>query len=242
MSEGLFASLNVSFGSGDDPARVARNRAIAMGRLDLPPTALVTAYQVHGREVAIVEKPWRREDSPKADALVTTRPGIALGVLTADCVPLLLADPRAGVVAAMHAGWRGACVGVVAAAVEAMCRLGATPDSIVAGIGPSIAYRSYEVGPEFPELVLGRPLDPGWRENDAPGDDDLFAPSKRRGHYLFDLAGFVARRLARTGVVRSGRVPADTFADEERFFSYRRATLRGEPDYGRSLSAIVLVP
>jgi YfiH family protein len=242
VSEGLYASLNVSFGSGDDPARVTRNRALAMSRLGLPAEALVTAYQVHGRDVAVAEAPWKRVDAPRVDALVTARPGLALGILTADCVPVLLADPRARIVAAVHAGWRGARAGVVAAAVGRMCELGANPSAIVAGIGPSIAKRSYEVGPEFPELILGRPLAPRSAEADGPGDDDLFAPASRPGHYLFDLAGFVARRLAEAGVAGVDRVSGDTFSEERRFFSYRRATLQGEGDYGRCLSAIALVP
>jgi YfiH family protein len=242
VSEGLYASLNVGFGSGDEPSRVARNRALAMGRLGLPPEALVTAYQVHGRDVAVVEEPWKREDQPRVDALVTARPGLALGILTADCAPVLLADSKARIVAAVHAGWRGARDGVIPAAVERMCALGADRSAIVAGIGPSIAKRSYEVGPEFPELILGRRLEPGRSAADGTGDDDLFAPAPRPGHHLFDLAGYVARRLAEAGIARVARVSGDTFSEERRFFSYRRARLRGEGDYGRCLSAIALVP
>lgn len=237
VSSGLYASLNCSFGSGDDPARVAQNRAIAMKAFGLAPEALVAGYQVHGADVAVVDRPWRREDAPKVDGLVTNRPGIALGVLTADCVPVLLADGKAGVVGAAHAGWRGAKAGIVAAVVEAMCALGATRESIRAGIGPAIARRSYEVGPEFPELILGRPLKAG----QEPGaGDDLFAPAARAGYFLFDLAGYAMRRCREAGIGALDHVPADTLGEERRFYSYRRSVLRHEPDYGRSLSAIAL--
>ena len=240
VSSGIYASLNCSFGSSDDPANVARNRAIAMAALDLPPDALVTGYQVHSRDVAVVETPWRREDSPKVDGLVTMRPGIALGVLTADCVPVLLADGKAGVIAAAHAGWRGARAGIIEAVVEKMCALGASAESIVAGIGPAIGRRSYEVGPEFPELILGRPLS----QEELPSGDDgaknLFAPAACPGHFLFDLPEYVLRRCADAGVTHCDRAPNDTCGDEARFFSYRRSILRGEKDYGRSLSAIAL--
>src|SRR5512135_3274699 len=181
VSKGLYASLNCSFGSHDDPADVAKNRAIALSHFDLKPEALVTGYQIHSAEVAVVDKPWRYEDSPKVDGLVTKRPGIALGILTADCAPVLFADPKAGVIAAAHAGWRGAKAGIIAAVVGKMRELGAEPESIIAGVGPAIAQRSYEVGPEFPALILGRPLKPNGMLGDGPvhaertGDDDLFA-------------------------------------------------------------------
>lgn len=246
VSKGLYASLNCSFGSHDDPADVAKNRAIALSHFDLPPDALVTGYQVHSPDVAIVDKPWQYENSPKVDGLVTKRPGIALGILTADCAPVLLADPQAGVIAAAHAGWRGAKAGIIAAVVGKMRELGAEPESITAGVGPAIAQRSYEVGPEFPALILGRPLildrklgDERFHA-DRAGDDDLFAPARRPGHFLFDLVGYVLRRCQDAGITKAGRIPYDTFGEEKRFFSYRRSVIRGEPDYGRCLSAITL--
>lgn len=227
-SEGIYGSLNCGFGSGDDPQRVAANRARAMSMLDLPPDALVTVHQAHTAEVVVVDRPWQ-SDPPVADGMVTAQPGVALGILTADCAPVLFADARAGVVGAAHAGWKGALGGVLEATIAAMTGLGAHLHDITAVIGPHIAYRSYEVGATFPEPFLAK----------GP-DEDFFSPSRRPGHLLFDLGGYVARRIARTGVTDVYRAPFDTCREESRFFSYRRATLRGEPDYGRQLSAIVL--
>jgi YfiH family protein len=230
VSRGPYASLNCGPGSEDDPAAVAENRARCMAMLDLPPEALVTVHQSHTPEVMVVEQPWPADRRPVADAMVTARPGLALGILTADCAPVLLADGQAGVIAAAHAGWKGALGGVLRNTVAAMLKLGARKDCIVAAIGPCIGQRSYEVGPEFPKPFLA----------EDEGNADYFAPAQRPGHYLFDLPGYAARRLAQLGVVEVTRVPADTCRDESRFFSYRRGTLRGEPDYGRQLSAIVL--
>lgn len=230
VSNGLYASLNCGFGSGDAPERVAQNRARAMIRIDLEPDRLVTAYQTHSNRVAVVERPWARDEAPEVDAMVTREPGLALGILTADCAPVLLADPEAGVVGAAHAGWRGALGGVLEAVVQAMAALGAVPGRIVAGVGPAIGRSSYEVGPEFPEPFLA--------ENS--GNGDFFSPAARPGHFLFDLKGYVGRRLGATGVKSVEVLPCDTCAEESRFFSYRRARLRGEPAYGRDLSAIYL--
>lgn len=230
VSEGAFASLNCGFGSGDDPARVADNRARAMARLALAGGRLVTLYQVHSTEVAFVEKPWPKGQMPHADVAVTATPGVALGVLTADCAPVLMADAAAGVIGAAHAGWRGALDGVIEAAVEAMCRLGADRRRIAAAVGPCIQQRSYEVGPEFHARFVAA----------DPGNADLFVAAKRAGHYLFDLPGLVARRLGAVGISAVEIAADDTCADAARFFSYRRATLEGERDYGRSLSAIAL--
>ena len=229
-SEGIFASLNCGFGSGDNPERVAENRARAMAALGVPADRLVTCYQVHSPDVVVVETPWRREDNPKADALVTNRRGVALGILTADCTPVLFADPESGIIGAAHAGWRGALGGVLDATVAAMVKFGAVPARIRAGVGPCIAQRSYEVGPEFPAPFLA----------DEPASADLFAPARREGHSMFDLGSYVERRLRRAGIVTIQRAPCDTVAEETRFFSYRRACLKGEKDYGRGLSAIVL--
>ncbi len=232
VSEGLYHSLNCGYGSGDSPEKVTENRARAMARMEVGAESLVTAFQVHSPDVALVEAPWRRDDSPRVDALVTTRPGIALGILTADCVPVLLADAAAGVVGAAHAGWKGALGGVLEAVVGQMVQQGASVAGITAGIGPAICQRSYEVGPEFPAPFLAQ----------DPGNQDFFCPSPREGHNQFDIKGYVARRLALSGVKAIQTLPCDTCAEESRFFSYRRACHRGESDYGRGLSAICLEP
>lgn len=230
VSTGLYASRNCGFGSNDDPVAVARNRALVMERLDLPADRLVTVHQIHGAEVAAVETPWAHPAAPKADGMVTNRPGIALGILTADCSPVLLADSKARVIGACHAGWKGAIGGVIEATVKRMVAMGARPGRIVAGVGPTIAQRSYEVGPEFPRPFL----------NADPANADFFAPSRREGHFMFDLVGFIARRVGACGIDLIHIFPGDTVAEEDRFFSYRRATLRGEPDYGRQISVIAL--
>ena len=232
VSEGLYTSLNCGYGSGDKAENVTENRRRAMAEIDLEGGRLVTAYQVHSPDVVEVKSVWAREDSPQADAMVTRERGLALGILTADCVPVLFADAQAGVVGAAHAGWKGALNGVVAATVDAMGRLGAMTENVVAGIGPAISQRSYEVGPEFPTPFL---------EQD-PQNADFFCPGQREGHFHFDIKGYVARRLGAAGVKTIQTLPCDTCAEEERFFSYRRACQRKEPDYGRGLSAIYLEP
>ncbi len=230
ISESVFTSLNCGFGSGDDPDNVAANRARAMERLELDPQDLLTVYQTHSPDVVEVDAPWRHEAAPRADAMVTTRPGLALGILSADCAPVLLADGEARVIGAAHAGWRGALAGVIEATVGAMVRLGARPERLVGAIGPCIALRSYEVGPEFPAPFLAA----------DPGNRIFFAPGQSEEKMLFDLRGYVTRRLESCGVARVTALPHDTLR-EERFFSYRRACLAGERDYGRGLSAIALV-
>lgn len=230
VSEGLFGTLNCGFGSGDAPHRVADNREIAMARLGLPADRLVTLRQTHSAKVVTAERPWRREEAPSADGLVTAISGIALGVLAADCAPILLHDPVARVIGAAHGGWRGAFGGIVDAAISRMAALGAARPRIRAAIGPCIGRRSYEVGPEFPQPFVA----------DDPGNMRFFAPAPRPGRFLFDLRGYIAHRLARAGIATVEIVPHDTVADEDRFFSYRRACLRGERSYGRGLSAIVL--
>jgi YfiH family protein len=230
VSEGAFASLNCGFGSADDPARVTENRARAMARIGAAPENLATAYQIHSAEVALAEAPWPADGRPRVDALVTRRPGLALGILTADCAPLLLADAGARVVAAVHAGWRGTLAGVAEAALGAMADLGARPRTTVAAIGPAIGRESYEVGPEFPARFLD--LDPAYGA--------FFRPAPRERHWLFDLKGLLVRRLEKAGVGELACLPQDTLAEPERFFSYRRACLEGARDYGRLLSAICL--
>src|SRR5439155_11336280 len=228
VSRGLFASLNCGFGSRDDPASVEENRAIAAARLALPVERLVTCHQVHGTTTITVERPWRRADNPRADGMVTAVPGIALGVLAADCAPVLFADPDARIIGAAHGGWRGALAGVMEATVAAMAAQGARPERIRAGIGPCIGQASYEVGAEFAATFAAS----------DPGSGGFFERAPREGHFHFDLGGYIAHRLARLGLARIERAPHDTAAEEALFFSYRRACLRGEPDYGRGLAAI----
>ena len=233
VSGGLYTSLNCGAGSKDDPDKVAENRARALGRLDAGDPALLTVYQVHSPTVVVVDRPFAPfapGARPKADAMVSRTPGLALGVLTADCAPVLLAEPAAGVIGAAHAGWRGALDGVIEATVAAMAALGAAPGRIVACVGPTIGRRSYEVGPEFPARFLDR-------DN---GDRRFFADAARVGHFMFDLPGYVGARLGTAGVGTIDDLGRDTRAEAELFFSYRRATLLGESDYGRQLSAIAL--
>ena len=231
VSEGVFSSLNCGFGSRDDAERVEQNRAIAVSRLGVPADRLVSCHQVHGSLAITVEEPWQRRANSRADGMVTRMPGIALGILAADCAPVLFADPIARVVGAAHGGWRGALAGIMDATVAAMVGLGARPERIRAGIGPCIAQPSYEVGPEFAAT---------FRAADA-ANDRFFQPAMRPGHFMFDLPGYIANRLTRLGlavVEQSGR---DTASEERLFFSYRRACRRGESDYGRGLAAIALV-
>jgi polyphenol oxidase len=230
VSEGLFGSLNCGFGSGDEPQRVAANREIAMARLGQTADRLVRVRHIHSARVVVVERPWRREESPTADGLVTAVPGIALGVLAADCAPILFYDPVARVIGAAHGGWRGALGGVVDATIAWMTELGAERPHVRAAIGPCIARRSYEVGPEFPQPFV----------TEDPANIRFFAPAPGLGRFLFDLGGYIAHRLARAGITTIEVAPHDTVAEEERFFSYRRARLRGERCYGLGLSAIVI--
>ncbi len=234
VSSGVFSSLNCGLGSGDALDNVLANRARAAERMEVRPDSLLTLYQVHSADAVTVDKPWSDNDRPRADAMVTDRPGVALGILTADCAPILLADAKARVIGAAHAGWRGALGGVVAATVKAMTALGAEPARIVAGIGPCIAQRSYEVGPEFPPKFTAA----------DPNHDIFFSPSRSSEgapKFLFDLRGYVGSTLVAAGVKQIYDLPHDT-CREERFFSYRRTCLRGEKDYGRGISAIALEP
>ena len=238
VSRAPYDSLNCGLGSKDDPDRVAANRARAADALGFAAPALVTAYQVHSAEVAIVEQPWPAAARPQVDALVTRTPGLIVGVLTADCAPVLLADAGAGVVAAVHAGWRGANAGVIEAAVAAMLDLGARRCQMVAAIGPCIQQRSYEVGPDF-RAAFAAGEDDG-ADGSADGGGAFFRPAEREGHFMFDLSGYVASRLGALGVDTVSTLDRDTASEAETFFSYRRTTLNGGGDYGRSLSAIAL--
>ena len=232
-SQGVYASLNMGYGSNDDREAITENRRLAMAAFDLPVTALNTVYQEHGTEVAIADRNWDPANAPHADAMVTDQPGIAIGILTADCVPVLFtgqAPDGRKIVGAAHSGWRGAVSGILDSTVAAMENLGATRDTIRAAIGPCIGVKSYEVGPEFPKPFLDQ----------DPQNARFFRPGIRKGHPMFNIAGYVEHRLAILFIKNAGRVDADTCADEERFFSYRRKTLTGEADYGRQLSAIAI--
>ena len=230
VSQGFFASRNCAFATGDDGGNVAENRARAAAGLGVTAAAMVTARQVHGAGVLTVTGPWGDAPDVKGDALATNTPGVAIGLLTADCAPVLLVDPAARVAGAAHAGWRGALAGVTDAAVNAMTRLGATPGRVTAAIGPCIAQESYEVGPDLIEAFL----------DSDPGNERFFTPPGKGGKRRFDLAQYLAARLAMAGVEAVEIVGLDTCADEDRFFSYRRSVKAGDPDGGRQLSAVVL--
>jgi YfiH family protein len=231
VSGGIYASLNCGLGSGDDKTMVTENRRRALGKLALAGDRLRTVHQVHGKAVFTIDA--ETAPAPKAaDASATRLRGVALGILTADCAPVLFADAEAGVIGAAHAGWKGTLIGVLEAAVEAMEALGARRKKIGAVVGPCIAQESYEVGPEFPKPFL---------------DEDVanrvyFSPAARAGHFQFDLAGYVTAQLGRLGLGEVAAVNLDTYADEPRFFSYRRTCHRQEKDYGRQISMIALAP
>ena len=228
VSTGAVASLNVGLGSGDAPDRVMENRRRAAAAV-LPGAALVGPYQVHSPDCVTVTDPWSHDARPEADALVTDRPGILLSVVTADCAPVLLADVEAGVVGAAHAGWRGAVGGVTDRTIAAMLALGARVERIAAAVGPCIAQKSYEVDHGFAETLM--------REDGA--NERFFVDGPARKPH-FDLEAYVVARLAAAGVRSVEALGLDTYADADRFYSFRRATHRGEPTYGRQLSAIGL--
>lgn len=225
VSQGVVAGLNVGLGSDDDMAHVHENRRRAVDAV-APGHALVTVYQVHSATPAVVTAPFADDARPHADAMVTDQADLVLGIVTADCAPVLLADAKAGVIAAAHAGWKGAVGGVIAATVTAMERLGARRDQIAAAVGPCIAQASYEV-------------DAGFYDRFADDDRRFFAAGRDEGHWQFDLEGFVALRLRQAGVRTVDTLGLDTYAGD-RFFSYRRATQRREADYGRQMSLIAL--
>jgi YfiH family protein len=232
VSRGLYAGLNAGLGSGDDPADVAENRRRIADVFALTPDRLLTAYQSHTPNVLVVERPFDGA-RPKVDGFVTRTPGLAIGVLAADCAPVLFAAPDAAVVGAAHAGWRGALTGVCEATLAAMEGLGARREAIHATVGPTISQDAYEVGPEFVERFLA----------DDPRNDRFFrAAVEKPGHAMFDLPGYILARLTAAGIGLAEPFGLCTYADEERFYSYRRATHRGEPDYGRQISAIAIEP
>ena len=228
VSTGVCAGLNVGLGSSDDRAAVLENRRLAVAAV-APGARLVTVQQVHSAEALYADSPWPDDARPKADAIVTDRPGLLLGILTADCTRVVLADGEAGVVGAAHAGWKGAFAGVIEAVVAAMEARGAVRERIAAAIGPVIARKSYEVDETFFRRFLEA----------EPANEHFFSPG-REGHHQFDIEAHVLARLGAAGVRQAEALGLDTYADPERFYSYRRATHRGEPDYGRQLSLIAL--
>jgi polyphenol oxidase len=229
VSEGLYASLNAGVGSDDDPAKVAENRARMARAVGVTPERFLTAYQIHSPDVVVAETPWTSNTRPRADAIVTQVPGLAIGVSTADCGPVLFADPEARIIGASHSGWRGAVAGVLEATVAAMERLGAERGRIVAAIGPTISQRNYEVGNDLLEQFTK-----------VDADNARFFSPGRPGHAQFDLPGFIAARLGRAGIAQVEDLAACTYADPGLFYSFRRTTHRGEPDYGRHVNAIAL--
>jgi len=229
VSGGVYKSLNCGVGSRDDRALVFKNRSRAAAVLGVPPGRLATPYQVHGTNAVIVDTAWPTGQGPEADAVVTARRGIAVGIGTADCGPVLLADAEARVVGAAHAGWRGA-LGILESAVAAMERLGARRERIVGVLGPMISQRNYEVGRDVIEAFTQAD-----RSNAR-----FFIPNERPGHALFDLPGYIVARLLAAGIAADD-MRLCTYADPARFYSYRRATHQSEPDYGRLLSAIAIV-
>lgn len=228
VSTGLYAGLNVGLGSADDPEAVHRNRELAREAV-LPGATLVTLHQVHSPDVVTVTGAIAEDARPPADAMVTDRPGLVLGILTADCVPVLLADRHAGVVGAAHAGWKGAIGGVTDRTIDAMEALGARRSRIHAAIGPCIARHSYEVTEDFAERFV---------QEDA--ENQRFFAAGREAHLQFDIGAYVAARLAASGLQHVELLDEDTYSQEARFYSYRRSCHRGEGDYGRQLSMIAV--
>jgi hypothetical protein len=229
VSDGIYAALNGGLGSNDDPAHVAENRRRMAEQMGVAPTHLIGVHQIHSPDALVVTGPWPGADRPKADAIVTKNEGLAIGVTTADCGPILFVDPKARVIGAAHAGWKGALTGVLESTIDAMEKLGADRNGVVAAIGPLIRQPSYEVGNEFVERFIN-----------ADAENALFfLPGERNGHAMFDLAGFIRMRLENAGILMIDDLGVDTYSDE-RFFSYRRSVHRKEPDYGRHVHAIAL--
>jgi YfiH family protein len=229
VSEGIYDSLNAGIGSHDDPANVAENRRRMAQRMGVTAAHFLTVHQTHSPDVVVATEPWGAGSRPRADAIVTRIEGLAIGASAADCGPILLVDPNARVIGAAHAGWKGALTGILESAIDAMEKLGAERNGMIAAIGPLIRQPSYEVGGEFVERFM-----------EADAENALFfIPSAREGHAMFDLAGFIRRRLENAGVLMIDDLGIDTYADEN-FFSYRRSVHRKESDYGRHVHAIAL--
>lgn len=230
VSGGIYESLNAGIGSNDDPAHVAENRRRMAEQMGVAPAHFLSVHQTHSSDVVVASEPWPSRSRPRADAIVTQCEGLAIGASAADCGPVLLADPNARVIGAAHAGWKGALTGIVESTVDAMEKLGADRNGIIAAIGPLIRQQSYEVGGEFVERFI---------EADAE-NGVFFIPAARDGHAMFDLAGYIRMRLENAGVLMIDDIGVDTYSDQ-RFFSYRRSVHRKEPDYGRHVHTIALV-
>jgi YfiH family protein len=230
VSGGVYASLNCGPGSGDEAANVTENRARVAEILGVEPDRLLSVSQQHSADAVTAKKPWDPTKAPEADAIVTTTRGLAIGILTADCAPVLFADGDAGVIGAAHAGWRGALSGIIEATVKAMQKLGAQPERITAVIGPAISQKAYEVGSEYVERFLA----------EEPESETFFMTDEGSGEPHFDLPAYVGERLARAGVGTIVDLGLCTYCEETRLFSYRRSQHRGEDDYGRQISAILL--
>jgi len=230
VSEGVYTSLNGGVGSRDAPAKVAENRARMATALGVSHERLITVYQIHSPDVVVADKPWSADARPRADAMVTRTPLLALGVSTADCGPLLFADGEARVIGAAHAGWRGAFTGVIEATIAAMEKLGAARRNIAVALGPTIRQPNYEVGPEFVARFAAA----------DPDNARFFAASAKADHAMFDLPGYIADRVQRAGIDQFEDLGLCNYADADRFFSFRRMTHRGEADYGRHVNAITL--
>jgi YfiH family protein len=229
VSDGVYGSLNGGLGSGDDPAHVRENRRRMAEQMGVSPEHLVNVHQVHSPDAVVATGPWQGPSRPKADAIVTRAEGLAIGVTTADCGPVLLVDPNARVIGAAHAGWKGALTGILESTIDAMEKLGAARSDTVAAIGPLIRQPSYEVGSEFVVRFI-----------EADADNAMFfLPAARDGHSMFDLGGFIRMRLENAGILMIDDLDVDTYSDE-RFYSYRRSVHRNEPDYGRHVHAIIL--
>ena len=232
LSTGVYRGLNCGLGSDDDTATVRENRTRVAKSLSLEPDNLLTVYQIHSPNVVTITEPHAYEDAPQADAMVTKVPGLGLAILTADCAPVLFADPVAGVIGAAHAGWKGAIGGVLENTIQAMETIGAQRSRITTALGPTISQANYEVGPEFRKTFLAK---------DA-ANAEFFVSSPKQDHFQFDLSGFITEQLAWSGTSSLTQFNRCTYADETRYFSYRRATHTQEPDYGRNISVISLLP
>lgn len=229
VSQGIYATLNGGRGSADSDAHVIENRLRMTAALGVADGRLATPHQIHSAIAVIADEPWSKGEAPQADAVVTSIPGLAIGIGTADCGPVLFADPDAGIIGAAHAGWKGAFTGVLDNTVAAMEAIGARRERIVAVLGPSISQANYEVGPEFVTRFTQA----------VPDNERYFAPSARDGHAMFDLNAYTVDRLSAAGV-QAHALNRCTYAEEDLFFSFRRTTHRGEPDYGRLISSIVM--
>lgn len=232
ISAGVYAGLNCGAGSSDEPTNVVENKKIAMASLGVDEKMLATLYQIHSADVINITTMAQLSDKPQADAMVTRLSGIALGILTADCVPILFADMKNRVIGAAHSGWKGSLGNISAAVIDAMIGQGARRENIFATIGPAIQQASYEVGPNFPDNFI----------KSDKSYEAYFYPSIKKHHHMFDLTGLVKLQLEREKIGSVYRILRDTFTEEDQFFSYRRMTKNGEADYGRQLSAIALKP